>query len=130
MWPTRVENPIFLLNIYGHYPSLADVEVTKLLLDRDGPSVKLSFISKVLPYRPPVKWEKFNAVFFQLRLFDMKALSIDHFASHGLSTIRMKDGHGLISMVCEGAVRCSLACGFLFIDRIEGLLQSDEDDTS
>jgi hypothetical protein len=130
MWPSRVENPIFLLNIYGHYPSLADVEVTSLRLIRDGPSLKLSFISEALPYRPQVKWGKFNAVGFELNFFDLKAINIDHMASHGLSTIEMKDGHGAISMTCRGALRCSLTCGFLFVDRIAGLLQSDEDDRS
>ncbi len=130
MWPSRIENPIFLLNIYGHYPSLADVEVTSLQIIRDGPSLKLSFISKVLPYRPPTKWEPFNAVGFELNFFGLKAVNVVHMASHGLSTIKMQDGYGAISMSCEGALKCSLTCGFLLVDKIAGLLQSDEEDWS
>lgn len=34
MWPLRIENPIFLQTIYGHYPDLSSVEITKAEINR------------------------------------------------------------------------------------------------
>lgn len=122
MWPHRIENPIFLQSIYGHYPSLTGVEVTSALLNRDGPSLLLSFISKALPYKPPRKWEKFNRVLFCLRFFDVRSVSIRKFGSDGLSDMRMWDDLDRILLVCDGTVQLSLQCPFLFVDKISGLL--------
>ncbi|MER8884097.1 Imm50 family immunity protein [Mesorhizobium sp. M0816] len=76
MWPLRIENPIFLQTIYGNYPDLSSVEVTKAEINRDGPSMYLSFISTVLPYRPPAKWAAFNAVSFGLEFIAVESISL------------------------------------------------------
>lgn len=124
MWPLRIENPIVLQTIYGHYPDLSSVEVTKAEISRDGPSLHLHFISRILPYRPPVKWGPFNAVFFELAFDGVETISVRKFQNHDKSAIRMWDDAGKILLTCEGAVRLSLTCEFMRIIKISGLLQS------
>ncbi|WP_292342476.1 Imm50 family immunity protein [Mesorhizobium sp.] len=124
MWPLRIENPIFLQTIYGHYPDLSSVEIASATMGRDGPIMHLSFISTVLPYRPPAKWGAFNAVSFGLEFLAVEAISLRKFESHGMSSIRMWDDAGKILLTCEGAVRLSLTCRFMRVGSISGLLQS------
>ncbi|RAZ85391.1 hypothetical protein DPM33_29875 [Mesorhizobium hawassense] len=124
MWPLRIENPIFLQTIYGHYPDLSSVEITSATMDRDGPSMHLSFISTVLPYRPPAKWREFNAVSFALEFMAVETISLRKFRSHGLRAIRMWDEDGKILLTCEGAARLSLTCQWMRIIGITGILQS------
>ncbi|MER9403889.1 immunity 50 family protein [Mesorhizobium caraganae] len=124
MWPLRIENPIFLQTIYGNYPDLSSVEITSALMSRDGPSMHLSFISTVLPYRPPVKWGAFSAVAFGLEFIAVETISLRNFQSHGFSAIRMWDEAGKILLTCEGAVRLSLTCQFMRVKSISGVLLS------
>ena len=124
MWPLRIENPIFLQTIYGHYPDLSSVEVTSAMMNRDGPSMHLSFIPTVLPYRPPAKWGAFNAVSFRLEFIAVESISLRKFQSHGLSSIRMWDDAGKILLTCEGAVRLSLTSQFMRVATISGFSQS------
>ncbi|WP_217574403.1 Imm50 family immunity protein [Mesorhizobium sp. GbtcB19] len=124
MWPLRIENPIFLQNIYGNYPDLSSVEVTSADMNRNGPCMRLSFISTVLPYRPPAKWREFNAVSFTLEYMAVETISLRKFRSHGSSAIRMWDEDGKILLTCEGAVRLSLTCRWMRIIGITGILQS------
>ncbi|MER8378217.1 MULTISPECIES: Imm50 family immunity protein [unclassified Mesorhizobium] len=124
MWPLRIENPIFLQTIYGNYPDLSSVEVTGAKMDRNGPSMHLSFISTVLPYRPPAKWAAFNAVSFGLEFIAVESISLRKFQSHGSSAIRMWDDAGRILLTCEGAVRLSLTCQYMRIKNISGVLLS------
>ncbi|MER8592995.1 immunity 50 family protein [Mesorhizobium sp. M1182] len=124
MWPLRIENPIFLQTIYGNYPDLSSVEVTKAEINREGPSMYLSFISTVLTYRPPAKWAAFNAVSFGLEFIAVESISLRKFRSHGWSAIRMWDDAGRILLTCEGAVRLSLTCQYMRIKNISGVLRS------
>jgi hypothetical protein len=124
MWPLRIENPVYLQTIYGNHPDLSSVEITSAMMGRDGPSMRLSFISTVLPYRPPTRWGKFNAVSFGLEFIAVETISLRKFKSHGRSAIRMWDDEGKILLTCEGAVRLSLVCQHLYIKSISGILQS------
>ncbi|TPI30433.1 hypothetical protein FJW08_15085 [Mesorhizobium sp. B3-2-1] len=124
MWPLRIENPIFLQNIYGNYPDLSSVEITSAAMNRDGPSMHLSFMSTVLPYRPPAKWGEFNAVSFGLEFIGIETISLRKFQSNGLSAIRMWDDAGKILLTCEGTVRLSLTCQAMHISSIWGFLLS------
>ncbi|EJM98158.1 hypothetical protein PMI41_04917 [Phyllobacterium sp. YR531] len=68
MWWDYVENPLYLKSIYDSAPSLDRVEIIKLDFDREGPSLLLTFSTEFLPSHPPVKWDSFDRVTFQLRL--------------------------------------------------------------
>ncbi|QND57579.1 Imm50 family immunity protein [Mesorhizobium huakuii] len=124
MWPLRIENPIFLQTVYGNYPDLSSVEITSATMGRDGPSMHLSFISTIRPYRPPAKWGEFNAVSFGLEFIAVETISLRKFESHGWSAIKMWDDAGKILLTCEGAVRLSLTCQFMRIKSMSGVLRS------
>ncbi|TIV71200.1 MAG: hypothetical protein E5V79_06190 [Mesorhizobium sp.] len=78
----------------------------------------------MLPYRPPAKWGKFNAVSSRLEFLDVESVSLRKFESYGTSSIRMWDDAGKILLTCEGAVRLSLTSKFMRVSRISGFLQS------
>ncbi|MDX8518807.1 Imm50 family immunity protein [Mesorhizobium dulcispinae] len=122
MWPLRIENPIFLQTIYGHYPDLSSVEITSATMGRDGPIMHLSFISTVLPYRPPAKWGAFNAVSFGLEFLAVESVSLRKFQSHGSSSIRMWDDAGKILLTCDGAVRLSLTSQSMRVGGMSGVM--------
>ncbi|EHK58533.1 Imm50 family immunity protein [Allomesorhizobium alhagi] len=122
MWPRRIENPTFLLSTYGHYPNLGDVAVTELNLDRSGPRLSLSLILTVLPYNPPPKWGLFNRVFLKLGFLDLSVCNIQHFGRIGVSSLRMWDNVDRIHIHCDGAVILSAQCGFLYVEKMSGLL--------
>jgi hypothetical protein len=124
MWPLRIENPIYLEQIYGNQPDLSQVEVTSAQFKRDGATLNLSFISKILPYRPPSRWGQFNAVIFELDFFPLTSLSLRKFGTNGFSCLRMWDEDGSILLTCEGAVQLTTKCQYLRIEKISGVLQS------
>lgn len=121
MWPLRIENPIFLQNIYGNYPDLSAVKITSANFHRDGPTLSLAFLTDNLPYRPPNKWGQFNTVAFSLDFFGIEKVSVRQFGRYGLSSVRMWDKEGKILLMCDGTVRLSLTCEFLRIADIRGL---------
>jgi len=122
MWPKRVEDSKFLLDIYGHYPNLECIEVTALHIDAGARTLTLSFLSRNLPYRPPAHWEEFNKVFFQIQCFPIASIDLSRFDPLGLSTLRMWDAEALLSIESRGAVDLSLRCEFLRINKLVGLL--------
>jgi hypothetical protein len=126
MWSRMLENTHFLLSIYGHFPSLENVEVTRLEIDRVGLSLMISFITKGLPYKPPTKWGLFNRVYFQIQFFGLEEINLSQFLYTGSTTIRMWDHEDGIAMECSGAVSIGSRCKFARIAMITGLLV-DED---
>jgi hypothetical protein len=126
MWSRMMENTIFLLDIYGHYPSLENVEVTRLEIDRNGPSLAICFQSKVRPYKPPRKWGSFNRVHFEINYFGLKKINVGQFLRTGSTTIRMWDQDDGIALECRGAVSVESRCEFARVAKITGLLV-DED---
>ncbi|RWM71226.1 MULTISPECIES: Imm50 family immunity protein [Mesorhizobium] len=102
---------------------MSSVEITKAEISRDGPSLHLHFISTRLPYRPPVKWGAFNAVYFELAFEGVESISVRKFQSHDRSSQNV--GHaGKILLTCEEAFRLSMTCQFMRTIKISGLLQS------
>jgi hypothetical protein len=122
MWPSRVGKSDFLLKIYGHYPSLDGVEVTELVLSREGPSISLSLLAPTLPYNPPADWKPFNQVFLGLRFVSIDAVEITKLSVDGRSNIRMWDQGSCIRAQCAGAAEFDVHFQHLMIDRISGVL--------
>ncbi|RWL21458.1 MAG: hypothetical protein E5X61_18445 [Mesorhizobium sp.] len=99
---------------------MSSVEITKAEISRDGPSLHLHFISARLPYRPPVKWGAFNAVYFELAFEGVESISVRKFQSHDRSSQNV--GHaGKILLTCEEAFRLSMTCQFMRTIKISGL---------
>ena len=125
MWPLRVDRSDFLLEIYGHYPSLDSVEVTELVLSREGPSIKLSLLAPTLPYNPPTQWKPSNQVFFGLQLISIDSVEITKLSFDGRSQIRMWDQGPHIRAQCLGAAKFDIQFQHLAIDRISGVLSGE-----
>jgi hypothetical protein len=55
-WHEYLQNPEAVTERYEDVPPLASVELTKLELLREGPTVILSLILPTYPTRPPARW--------------------------------------------------------------------------
>ncbi|EBX4817070.1 hypothetical protein BL470_005232 [Escherichia coli] len=128
MWPTRIHNPVFLRNLYGDPPDLGAVELNHVDLSREGPELRLSIISRVLPANPPAKWGAFNRVLFSLRCFDLQSVEITSFGRAGLSFIRMWDDGPGIRLSVEGVCRIEAEFRWLYVDSIDGGLLEERSD--
>ena len=121
MWPRLVSKADFLLDIYGHYPSLDDVEVTEMFLSREGSSARIAFLSNILPYKAPAYWKPFNRVHFRLFLVGIESVQVEKFGRVGQSQLRMWDESMDVRATCKGAVDFDIRFRHLIVDRVSGL---------
>ena len=71
MWPDNLDKDVFLKILYGDRPDLQNIEVTRVIFSRDGPSIDIGFYSDTLPKNAPKKWKLFNIVSFYLSFSDV-----------------------------------------------------------
>lgn len=123
MWPLRIENSQRLINVYGNLPELNSVEITFIDLSRDGPSARVGLITQRLPFNPPTRWGKFNAVLIELLFFEIFEIEIRRFSRIGISQIDIEDIESRIFANIVGAVEAKILFRDLFVMKIDGLLR-------
>lgn len=98
-WTDTLENPGGLLAIFGNRcPTLSEVVLHELTLNRDGPRLILRFDVNTFPDSPPKKWvvSRYNRV--QLKLL---AVGVRKFSAEGFDT----DGSINLIIASEDGVR-------------------------
>ena len=87
-WTELLVDPRTIRAIFGQAPSLEQVELVSIVLNRDGPMATLSFELAEFPVDPPKKWREagFNAVQVRLQALGVRALEI-----RGLETTPILD---------------------------------------
>jgi Immunity protein 50 len=82
MWTDLLENPK-ALEMFRPEPSLECVVLTKLLVDRDGPTARMSIQAREYPEEPPARWrmQGDNAV-----IIELEAMGVDHIKLEGWDT--------------------------------------------
>ncbi len=63
MWNELLLNDKPLVFYYSHLPELNDVNIHKIILDRDGPNIFVYFDLAKFPDRPPLKWDVMSWLF-------------------------------------------------------------------
>jgi Immunity protein 50 len=125
-WPDIIDNPVYLESIYGNRPSLGPVEMTKIEFDRNGPTVRLNFLSKSLPQSPPKKWGSFNTVAFTVELFSVHKFDFGGFLSEGPTELTYETGKDGQKLVLKGASHGQFHFSYFSITHISGLTSGSE----
>jgi hypothetical protein len=71
-----VFDSLFLYMLFGGFPSLERVDVHRVEIDRDGPSVYLTFNLPEFAKNVPPKWSQYNTVQMTLAFLNVSALSV------------------------------------------------------
>jgi hypothetical protein len=116
LWTELLENEK-ALGMFTSEPSLDGVVLSRLVLDREGPTVTMMVQMRDYPAFPPPKWrlEEHNAV-----LIELQAMAVNHVVAHGwtsenrvsISIERIADGNLQIRAFGE-ALEIELRCGWL-----------------
>lgn len=116
MWTQLLENPS-ALGMFAAEPSLEDVLLNHLVLDREGPTVTITVQLRDYPDKPPAKWhaQKHNAV-----TTDLQALGVEHLLVRGWTVdnlvsiaIERLPNKKLKIRVSSKSVGIELLCGWL-----------------
>jgi hypothetical protein len=116
MLTEALENPK-AIEMFVPEPSLECVILTRLLLDREGPTVTMHVQLRDYPARPPAKWhlQQHNTV-----VMELQAMGVEHFLVKGwtvdnnvsISIERLADRKLKIRAV-GASVEIELRCGWL-----------------
>jgi hypothetical protein len=95
-WLELVENPEAVNALFEAAPSLADVEILRVVLERDGPTVVVEVALNEAPSRLSPRFEKTgaNAVTLRLQLLGVESLSIEGWGSENRARIDVQPGVG------------------------------------
>jgi hypothetical protein len=93
-WLDLAQNPEAVKSAFEMAPSLKDVEVVSVLIDRDGPTVAIEITLNEQPNKPSARWEriKANAVNLKLQLLGVETLTLDGWAAENQATIDIRPG--------------------------------------
>jgi hypothetical protein len=119
-WIDFVENPDAVGGIFEAAPSLSNVEVTSLSIDRDGPALGVSVAVGMFPKTPPSRWPKSaNAVTIQLELIGVSGFSLSGWSTENIATITIqRRPNGLEMLISGKTIELNCRCGWL---RIKGI---------
>ena len=121
-WAELAENPKALTSLFDEVPSLSNVEILSIKMDRDGPTVDLVVAVKEYPGSPPLRWRtnREHAVAINLQLMALESFRIEGWSTenHGEITV-FRNGEGKLELFAKGVdfqVRSTF--GFLRIVRV------------
>lgn len=92
MWTELIENPKAITAIFSAIPSLDQVQLLRITLSRDGPTVDLAIALNEYPENPSPRWEKSqsNAVVLEIQLMGISALSIEGWSLDNVVTLKLE----------------------------------------
>jgi Immunity protein 50 len=120
MWPQKIHKSEHLKNLYREIPDFGEIEIVNLCIYRDGPMLRLNFISDILPVNAPLKWKLFNRVSVSLDYFVVSDINFREIFTRGTSTINSNIDR--ISVM--GAFNIEFMCEFVVVKAIEPMLYS------
>jgi len=121
-WFSFVENPKALNDFFDTAPSLKNVEVVSLVVDRDGPSVSLHLAINETPTKFPARLKKQNpnAISLRLQLLGVETLTLEGWATDNPAKVNIEAGVKTKVAVHINGPTMQLNCSCQWI-RIEGI---------
>jgi len=120
-WLDLVENPQAISSIYNHAPSLEQLEIMSVKLDREGPTVELTLALREFPTPSPKRWPlEANAVTVHLQLMGVQSLEILGWSTTNTAAVELeRTDAGAIRVKAVGSTTKLVAtCGFVRISQI------------
>lgn len=123
-WLTGVDNSAFLASLFpGGGPSLAQVNLHEVQLNRDGPTVLLRFDLDTFPTNPPPKWRAsgFNTVQVRLMGIGMHRFSLSGWGTTQFGPLSiLTSARGVEVRFTSGEVTLDACFHVLRIDGVSG----------
>jgi hypothetical protein len=120
MWPQEIHKSEHLKNLYEYIPDFGEVEIINFCIYRDGPMLRLNFISDLLPVNAPKKWRLFNGVSVSLDYYVVSDINVREILTRGMSTINSN----MDQISVFGAFNMEFLCKFVVVKAIEPMLYS------
>ena len=118
-WLEAVENPEAVTGLFEHAPSLENVEITTVELNRDGPTLTLSILLREYPTHPPARWQRegSNAAALRLQMIGVESLTFEGWTTENRATITLERApEDLLLLLAIGAtLKLSCSGGWLHV---------------
>jgi len=104
--------------MFDREPSLEAATLTKLLIDRDGPTVTISMQIRDYPSDPPARWRmhQHNAVMIEVQAMGVEDVSIAGWSTDNKVSILVERLPGRIRIQASGeGTDIEIRCGWLRI---------------
>ena len=122
MWIDELENPEAVRKVFETAPTLDNVEITSVTMDREGPTVVLTIALKEVPSKSSPKWQRMgmNAVTLSLQLLAVENLSLEGWATHIIVKVDItrERNNGLRIWAVGPSIRLTCLCRFI---RVRGI---------
>ena len=123
-WQNLLENPEAITTLFQNVPSLEDVEIVSITMDREGPTIMLSILLRDYPTKPSPRWNRngVNAVALRLQLLGVVSTIIEGWSNSNRATVTLeRDAADQIQVHAAGEdLRLECSCGWLRVDGVTG----------
>lgn len=125
-WITLVENPKAITHLYNEVPLLRGMEVTKFILDRNGPTVKFDMDFPRFADHVPVRWEKgCNTIRVEIDFYSATDLKLTGFSTNPILDFSMvREPNGIRVAAEDQHCRIFFLCQNIYIRQVTGYINS------
>src|SRR5437016_2870185 len=101
-WLDLADNPEAVKSTFETAPSLKNVEVFSVLIDREGPTITVEIALNEAPSKPSPRWERINAnaVTLKLQMLGVESVTLEGWATDNKATIDIHPGSSTKIEVC------------------------------
>jgi hypothetical protein len=121
-WITMVENPKAITYLYDEVPALQDMEVSKVTLDRNGPTLKFDMDFPRFADHVPSRWEKqSNTVHIEVDFYSVSDLKLSGFSTTPVFDFELSQTQdGILVTAGDRNCQISFCCQNIYIRRASG----------
>jgi hypothetical protein len=121
-WITLVRNPKAIAHLYDEVPPLNGMEVLRVHLDRDGPTLTLDMDFPQFVDHLPTRWEKqSNSIQVVLRFDDIRDFQMTGFSINPVFDFSIRQiSDGLLVAAGDSNCKISFRCENIYIQKVTG----------
>jgi hypothetical protein len=125
-WLEYVENPKAITHLYDEVPPLVGVEVLRLALDRDGPTLTFFMDLPRFADHRPARWEpSSNTVQLAMDFYGVEELRIAGFPINPILDFQINRAERKLCIAAGGAgCRIQFSCLSCYIQKVSGYMRA------
>ena len=128
-WLDLTENPQAISSLFQKTPSLSNIEIMSIKIDRDGPTLELTVALSEYPASPPARWLHANTAVLTVQLVGLESIHMEGWAVENRATITVSKLDGHLEVLAQGSnldLRCK--CEWLRIAGVSAYLREATSD--
>ena len=113
---SRIMNVQSLKGIFGKCPNFLGSELMNVEINRDGPAMKIKFMTNEKVINKPKRWLDFNVVYIELLIIGVGNLKISGLGTNNIIKnldIFSEEDEAVFKLLCENEM--SIECNFAAI---------------